>query len=375
MVLDHMIQLKMGTVPGTVPGTCLETHSQKMNQASMLEAQVYNKKHMGVRGLTGWIRWAAPQTIKEPVWADMKGKKIGIDVLGFLYKAKAHHLSIFTYLGKLIVRFKQYGIIPVPIFDGKPPEEKRETLKQRATLRIESDAKKKTLASDMDTVPMSEIQKSIVQTELAILEHNSSYLTSEERDQAKQLFYACGVLFLNATGEADNVLSYFAKREEFVAVISNDLDLIARGVETLLVPDDYALPGDKSGWKQYNLSNILTTVNFDYKQFLEMCVLMGCDYTAGNKTMAYKSAFWAIKYRGSLEKTLYKLGITDITPYMKAMEILQGVHETPESLLGEKQWMRWATGVPGIEKEALEIFRKVELHGLTEEEYCLLQNI
>ena len=92
MVLDHMIQLKMGTVPGT----CLETHSQKMNQASMLEAQVYNKKHMGVRGLTGWIRWAAPQTIKEPVWADMKGKKIGIDVLGFLYKAKAHHQSIFT---------------------------------------------------------------------------------------------------------------------------------------------------------------------------------------------------------------------------------------------------------------------------------------
>jgi flap endonuclease-1 len=303
----------------------------------------------------------------------MKGKKIGIDILGFLYKTKAQHQSIFTYLGKLIAACRKYGIIPVPIFDGKPPEEKREALKQRAALRVDSDAKKKVLAEDLDTVPMSEAQKSIVKHELSTLEHNSSYLTSEERDQAKQLFYACGVLFLNATGEADNLLSYFAKRGEFVAVMSNDLDLIARGVETLLVPDDYALPGDKSGWKQYGLTSILTSVNFTYAQFLEMCVLMGCDYTAGGVSMPYKSAFWAIQYRGSIDKTFRKLGIKDTAPYAKAMEILQGLHETPDSLMGEKQWLRWSAGVQPVEKEALDAFRKVELHGLSAEEYDLLQ--
>ena len=328
---------------------------------------------MGIRGLTGWIRWAAPKTIQEPVWTDMKGKKIGIDILGFLYRTKAQHQSIFTYLGKFVARCKQYGIIPVPIFDGKPPEEKREALKQRATLRIESDVKKKVLTADLDTVPMSEVQKSVVKHELSVLEHNTSYLTSDERDKAKQFFYACGVLFLNATGEADNVLSYFAKRGEFAAVISNDLDLIARGVETLLVPDDYALPGDTSGWKQYNLSSILATVEFTYTQFLEMCVVMGCDYTIGKKTMAYKSAFWAIKYSGTLEKILYKQGIDDTVPYMKAMKILQGIDETPESLMGEKQWVRWGAGMTGIEKEALEAFRKVELHGVSEEEYAIIR--
>lgn len=329
---------------------------------------IHNTPIMGVRGLTGCLRWAASHTIKEPVWANLKGKKIGIDILGFLYKTKANRQSVFLYLGKLIARFKQYDIIPVPIFDGKPPEEKREALKQRATLRAESDIKKKSLSDELTTVPMSEAQKAIVKNEITVLEHNSSYLTSEERDQAKRFFYACGVLFLNATGEADNVLSYFAKRGEFAAIMSNDLDLLARGVETLLVPEDYALPGDMSGWKQYNLSAILKALDFDYSQFLEMCVLMGCDYTAGIKSMPYKSAYWAIKYRGSIEKTAVKLG-TDMAHYAKAMVILQGIEETTESLMGLKQWERWAAGTVPIEKDALEAFRKVELDGLTAEEY------
>ena len=324
---------------------------------------------MGVRGLTGFLRWAASHTIKEPAWATFKGKKIGIDILGFLYKTKANHQSVFLYLARLIARFRQFGIIPVPIFDGKPPEEKREALKQRATLRAESDIKKKVLTEELSHVPMSEAQKSIVTKEINVLEHNSSYLTSEERDQAKRFFYACGVLFLNATGEADNVLSYFAKRGEFVAIMSNDLDLIARGVETLLVPDDYALPGDHSGWKQYNLSAILRAIEFDYRQFLEMCVLMGCDYTAGIKSMQYKSAFWAIKYRGTIEKTVEKLGTKNLPLYMKAMVILQGTEETPESLMGTKQWERWSVGEVPKETEALDAFRKDVLAELAAVEY------
>ena len=102
---------------------------------------------------------------------------------------------------------------------------------------------------------------------------------------------------------------------------------------------------------------------------------MGCDYTIGKKSMAYKSAFWAIKYSGSLETILCKQSITDITPYTRAMRMLQGVDETPESLMGDKQWVRWGAGMSGIEREALEAFRKVELQGITEEEYAIIRGI
>ena len=305
--------------------------------------------NMGIRGLTGCIKWAASPGATVPNWTDFKGKQIGIDILGFLYKAKSQQSSIFRYLTRFIIACKKHDIIPVPIFDGKPPEEKRNALKQRSALRIKSDVKQKALEHDLEHIVFSDKQKTILQNEIRSLQSNSSYLTSEERDQAKQFFYACGILSLNAAGEADNVLAYFAKRDMLAAVISNDLDLLCRGVELLLVPDTYALPGDTSGWTQYSLKIILESTGFRYDQFVEMCVLMGCDYTATLRSLPYKNAYWAIKRRGTIDKTLALLGIMDTTPYIKAVNNIVGYGETMDTLMGVKQWDKWTAGAPQSE--------------------------
>lgn len=329
---------------------------------------------MGIRGLTGWIKWAAAPSIKEPNWTQWKGKKIGVDILGFLYKAKAQHYSPILYLGRLIAAFKKYDITPVPIFDGKPPDEKREALKLRSELRIRSDTLKLEVKKGLESRTLTESERSVAEGELRVLEQNTSYLTSDERAIAKQLFYACGITALNAAGEADNVLAYFARREELSAIITNDLDLLPRGVQTLLVPDNYALPGDKSGWVEYDLAAILEHSQLSYSQFVEMCVLMGCDYTAGLKSFPFKAAYWAIRYRGDMYATLkhFKIPITEA--YTKATEILKGVSETQESLMGEKQWEKWATPKHSIEMESLAEFRKTYLADLPCEEYGLLGN-
>jgi hypothetical protein len=311
-------------------------------------------------------------TLQPVDWSHWKGKKIGVDILGFLYKAKAQHYSPLLYLARFIAACKKYGIHVVPIFDGKPPDEKREALKQRSALRVQSVAKKQALMEDMEHVPMSEEQRDVVVSVLRTLELSASYLTSDERDAAKQLFYACGIIPFNATGEADTVLAYFSKREEFVAVISNDLDLLARGVETLLVPDNYALPGDTSGWNMYTLSDILAHTKLSYPQFVDMCVLMGCDYTVGYKSLPYKSAYWAIKYGMGIECALKKHGIQDIEPYTKAAEMLYGNTETHESLMGAKQWDKLLMDPPKCESETLADFRKTQLHSLNESEYGML---
>jgi hypothetical protein len=225
---------------------------------------------------------------------------------------------------------------------------------------------------DMEHVPMSEEQRDVIVSALRTLELNASYLTSDERDLAKQLFYACGIVPFNATGEADTVLAYFSKREYFDAVISNDLDLLARGVETLLVPENYALPGDSSGWNMYTLSHILTHTKLTYTQFVDMCVLMGCDYTVGHKSLPYKSAYWAIKYGKGIECALKKHDIQDIEVYQKATHLLCGSTETHESLMGSKQWDKLLMDPPACESETLASFRKTHLRSLQESEYGLL---
>ena len=328
---------------------------------------------MGIRGLTGWIHWAAAQTVQEPNWQLYSGKKVGIDILGLLYKAKAQRQSPMLYISRLIAACKKYNILPVPIFDGKPPEEKREALKLRTAVRARSEIKKQQLILELATINVPEEKREIVSSALHTLELNTSYFTSDERDLAKQLFYACGISSYNATGEADNVLAYFSKRGELAAVISNDFDLLTRGVETLLVPDSYALPGDLSGWKHYSLSTILGAAEFTYNQFVDMCVLMGCDYTVGCVNLQYRSAYWAIKYRGSLENTLNHYKVYDKLPYMKAIEILVGNMDTHAMLMGDKQWDKWAcSGSVHVEPETLLKFRGMYLAGLDSPTFDLL---
>lgn len=313
---------------------------------------------MGVRGLTGWVKWAAPTATRSPNWSEWAGKRIGVDILGFLYKAKAQRRSPFLFVAQFIAACNAYNIIPVAIFDGKPPDEKREAMKQRSAARVASSAKKAILEEDLKTVPMSTDQRAVIEARLRTLSLTATFLTGEERDLVKQLFYACGVLSLNASGEADNVLAYFARRGELDAIISNDLDFLARGVATLLVPESYALPGDSSGWTQYDLATILDISELSYNQFVAVCVLMGCDYTVGHTMLQYKTAYWAIKYRGEMGLTLKRLGITDYAPYTRAVRLLSGIEDTAESLMGEKQWEKWAAGAPPVEPDILVEFQK-----------------
>jgi hypothetical protein len=72
--------------------------------------------------------------------------------------------------------------------------------------------------------------------------------------------------------------------------------------------------------------------------------------------------------------TLRHFQIQTVEPYTKATEILKGIAETQESLMGEKQWEKWATPAHPVETEALAEFRKSYLADLPPNEYELLCN-
>lgn len=327
---------------------------------------------MGIRGLTGWIRWATPQSFEVPDWSIFAGETIGIDILGQLYKIKAQRSCPLKYMAEFIAHAKQLNIRPIFVFDGKPPDAKRAALKERSALRESSLASLKVLETEVAPYVTTDAERSALEERIKSLSAYTSYLTSEERDLCKQLCYACGVLCLNATGEADDVLAHLAHKGTFKAVVSSDLDLLARGVKTLLVPQTWSMPGDGDGWVQYTLPSILRNVHFTYDQFVEMCVLMGSDYTVGHRSLPYKSAYWAIKYRGELLKTLEVLNVRDETPYMNAIRRLKGLCETQETLMGEKQWSKLCAGPPTAEPNNLALFVAGPLASLPPKTLALL---
>lgn len=326
---------------------------------------------MGIRGLTGWVKWAAPQTINTPNWSEYEGKTVGIDILGQLYKIKAQRSCPLLYMAHFIAACKQCKITPIFIFDGKPPDAKRQALRQRCAVREASVSELLHLES-VAPQATTDAEKALLESRISSLKANTSYFTSEERDLCKQLCYAAGAICLNATGEADDVLAHLYHSGVIQAVFSCDLDMLARGVQDLCVPATWSVPGDEEGWVQYNLPLILKTVSLSPQQFVEMCVLMGSDYNVGQKILPYRSAYWAIKYRGELLKTLEVLNVKDETPYFDAIKRLQGLFETEETLMGEKQWAKLRAGVPPVEPTSLELFRDGPLKALRDPIYNAL---
>jgi flap endonuclease-1 len=276
----------------------------------------------------------------------------------------------------MIAAFRRCGLEPVPVFDGKSPTEKRSLLEERASLRTSAARRCALLENDLQQVPMSDSQRALVAQEVERLVSSTTYFTGEERELIKQIFYVCGVKPLNASGEADNALAYMAKQGLVAAVVSNDMDLLVRGVEQLWVPESYALPGDLTGWACYSCSEVCKQAALSYTQLVTMCVLMGCDYTHGLLRRQYRAAYALAKRFGTLEEVLCDQGVVDATPYTNAAALFRGELDTPETLMNERQWLKLREPLGTPEWTTLFSLRSTVLRSLSAsdfQELCALK--
>jgi 5'-3' exonuclease len=283
---------------------------------------------MGIQKLNKWIRWVSDD--ERVSWKSLSGKKIGIDALGFLYKANEDHVSDCLVVAKLIAFWRSHGIEPVFVFDGRIPPEKQRTCVKRRQYK--------------DWLP---VEKQV-------------YVTSEDRNRVKQLLYACGVTFLNANEEADSVLAFLMRRGDIAAIVSQDMDFLARGCETLLVPTGE----NPETWRCLHLSNLLEASHMTYEEFLTMCVLLGSDYSPSIPSLPMETLMNRVK-RETLTSLLAKEGVRNPSLWISAMCLLRGQKDTWESMLSEKQRDKWSLK-QSPENEVLERMYETELLGFPE---------
>ena len=85
---------------------------------------------MGIRYLNRFLKDNASPSINFCRLAELSGKKIAIDISIYMYRFASEDTLIESMYLMLSI-FRNYNIIPIFIFDGKPPPEKRELLKKR----------------------------------------------------------------------------------------------------------------------------------------------------------------------------------------------------------------------------------------------------
>lgn len=202
-----------------------------------------------------------------------KGEKIAIDISIILYKVViairnsgadltnkkgevvSHILGLFN---KTIYLLKK-NIIPIYVFDGKAPELKSKVLEERREIKKRAWEKLESITDEKEKIKYFKRTASI---------------TSKQLDQCKELLDLMGIPYIEAPEEADSQCAWLVKNGFASSVLTEDMDILTFGANKIY----RNLGSFKKETIEINLSDILDKINLNYDEFIELCILFGCDY-------------------------------------------------------------------------------------------------
>ena len=227
---------------------------------------------MGIRMLNKFLQEKCKDSISCIDLSSLSGKKIVVDISIYLYKFLSEG-ALLENLYLMISIFRENNIIPIFIFDGKPPSEKNDTIafrkKNKKNAREEYYRLKQILddiASDAEsckesdivslcennvTTNASNIGKTVVEfdeeTTITIptnsieirnmmerLKKKFVILKSEHIQNAKTLLQAYGMTYYESPGEADMLCAKLVSKNIVYACLSEDTDMFVYGCARVL---------------------------------------------------------------------------------------------------------------------------------------------
>ena len=227
---------------------------------------------MGIPKLNQLLMEKCANSIKDIKLETLVNKKIAIDISIYLYK----FLSCDDYMEHLysfLSIFKYYCIIPIFIFDGKPPPEKQALLKRRFSEKHKAYDEYKSLEQNKseisDKQQLMEIEKTMnsLKKKMIRITHAHIYQTIE-------LMNAFGFRHYFAPNEADQLCVYLTTIGKTYATLSDDMDMIVSGCP--LVLRNFNMTTHKV--LLYDTTNILKDLQLTLQEFRDIVVLSGTDY-------------------------------------------------------------------------------------------------
>ncbi len=226
---------------------------------------------MGIPNLNRFLtNNCSSQSIGKKHLSSFSGKIIVIDASIYMYKFYSND-SLIENMYHMITIFKYYRIIPVFVFDGKPPDEKKEVLEQRYLDKKVAEKRYKELLLSMETAGED---KSEMMVELDKLKKQFIRIKKDDITAVKKLLESCGVTYYNAPGEADQLCAKMVLNREAWACLSDDMDMFAYGCTRVL--RYISLMNHTVVF--YNIIGILRELEMSMTHFREILVLSGTDY-------------------------------------------------------------------------------------------------
>jgi len=252
---------------------------------------------MGIPSLNYYIRKFCPNSVKDIHLEEFSGKTIVVDTSIYLYRFKGNG-TIIENMYVMCRLFKTYDITPIFVFDGAPPCEKYETIKQRILKKKEAEEEYNIMKQNLEN-RLTKQQRNTIIDKMKILEKQFIRVKGYEIRQVKKLLKASGINYIIAEGEADMVCAKMVIDGKADACLSDDMDLFVYGCPVVLRQLDLK----KYRVLSYNLANILKQFDISLYNFKHLCILTGTDYSHGNSRKKFGYYYTLYKRFTSLEDT------------------------------------------------------------------------
>jgi len=229
---------------------------------------------MGIRHLNKYLKDNCPNSIRPVNMSDLNGKIIAVDISIYLYKYESDDVLLENiYL--MISIFIYYNIIPIFIFDGKPPIEKGALLQQRRENKNNAKAEFEKIRAKLDANPdADEDDKQEMIAAMDQLKKQFIFINREKIEKVKELIRAYGATYYDAPGEADELCAMLVSKKKAWACMSEDMDLFVYGCPRVI--RYFSLSGHNA--VLYYMKGILQELKMSQEEFRQLCVLSGTDY-------------------------------------------------------------------------------------------------
>uniref|UniRef100_A0A183CCC6 Flap endonuclease 1 n=1 Tax=Globodera pallida TaxID=36090 RepID=A0A183CCC6_GLOPA len=298
---------------------------------------------MGIKDLSKVIADHCPSAVKINEMKSYFGRRIAIDasmsLYQFLIAVRQDGLQLVSEDGETTshlnglfyrtIRMMENGIRPIYVFDGKPPELKANELDKRMERRAEAEKQLQEATERGDKVDMDRFGRRLVK------------VTNEQIDECKHLLSLMGVPIVEAPSEAESQCAELVRAGKAYATATEDMDALTFGSKILVRHMTFS-EAKKMPIKEFSLERALKDMDISYDQFVDFCILLGCDYCASIRGIGPKKAFELIKKHKSIETILEQIDQKKYAPpdnwmYKQARELFL----RPNITAGEQFEFAW----------------------------------
>jgi flap endonuclease-1 len=186
------------------------------------------------------------------------------------------------------LRIVDNGIKPLYVFDGAPPKLKSGELAKRFQRKAEALEQHE---EAKETGTAEEVERFSRRTVRVTREHNA---------ECQRLLKLMGVPYLVAPTEAEAQCAVLARAGKVYAAASEDMDTLTFDSPVLLRHLTFS-EQRKEPIQEIHLDKVLEGLEMKREQFIDLCILLGCDYVDPIKGIGPSTALRLIREHKDLE--------------------------------------------------------------------------